>query len=161
MEMTHPPTLRKPGTGKTFGIVGDIVRIIVTGDETEGKFATFETTVPPHCGPPLHTHSREQESFFVLEGEITFQVGDERFVARAGTFANMPIGSLHCFRNETESPVKMLITVVPAGFEKIFFEAGIQLEEGATTAPAQTPADFGKLMSVAPKFGIEIRVPSH
>ena len=70
----------------------------------------WEAIVPPGSGPPPHIHSREEESFFVLEGEITIQVGDERFVAKAGTFANMPVGSLHSFKNETDKNARMIIS---------------------------------------------------
>ena len=53
----------------------------------------MEAIVPPGGGPPPHIHSREEEGFYVLEGEITFQLGEERFVAVAGTFANMRFGA--------------------------------------------------------------------
>jgi len=58
------------------------------------------------------------------EGEITFQVDEQRCVARAGAFANMPVGSPHGFMNETSKPARMLISVAPAGLEKMFMEAG-------------------------------------
>ena len=97
LSMHHPPTMRKPGEGRKIGIVGDLYRFLATGEETGGKYATFEAIVPPGGGPPPHIHSREEESFLVLEGQITFQLGDERFVGEAGTFLNMPVGSLHSF----------------------------------------------------------------
>jgi quercetin dioxygenase-like cupin family protein len=56
--------------------------------------------VPPGDGPPPHAHSPEEEGFYILEGEITLQVGDKRIVATAGTFANMPVGTLRSFRLE-------------------------------------------------------------
>jgi hypothetical protein len=71
-------------------------------------------------------HSREEEGFYILEGEITIQVGDERFVAVAGTFANMPVGSLHSFKNESEETARLLITVAPAGLEQMFSRSGSQ-----------------------------------
>src|SRR6187397_2973199 len=87
--MTHPPTLRKPTEGRTIAVVGDLYRFLATGDETDGKYAMFEAIVPPGGGPPPHVHSREEESFYILEGEITFQIGTQRHVTRAGMFANM------------------------------------------------------------------------
>src|SRR5215218_9671540 len=107
--MSHPPTLRKPNEGRTIAVVGDIYRFLATGDETVGKYAMFEAIVPPGGGPPPHIHSREEESFLILEGEIMFMVGDERIVASAGTFANMPVGSLHSFKNATDKTARMII----------------------------------------------------
>ena len=94
MSATRQPTIRKPNEGRTIAVVGDIYRFLATGEDTNGRYATWEAIVPPGGGPPPHVHSREEESFFVLEGEITLQVGDERIVAKAGTFANMPVGAI-------------------------------------------------------------------
>src|SRR3989449_10283541 len=115
--MTRQPIVRKPGEGRTILVVGDVYRFLAVGEETNGKSALWEAVVPPGGGPPPHVHSREEEGFYVLEGEITFQIGDERLVARAGTFANMPVGTVHSFRNDGSRPAKMLISVAPAGLE--------------------------------------------
>ena len=159
IQMTHPPLLRQPGEGKAVAVVGDVYRFLATGDETDGRYAMFEACVPPGGGPPPHIHSREEESFYVLEGEITFQVGDERIVAKAGTFANMPIGSLHSFRNDTDKLARMIVSVVPAGLEKMFLEVGQPVTFGQ--APPPSKAEIDKLLAVAPNYGIEIRVPQH
>lgn len=151
-----PPIIRKPGLGRTLGVVGDVYRFLATGDDTNGKYAMWEAIVPPGGGPPPHVHSREEESFYVLEGEVTFQVGDERIVIRAGTFANMPVGSPHSFKNESNQPAKMLISVAPAGLEQMFFEFGAPLAEGATAALPPTNDEIEKLLAVAPGYGIEI-----
>lgn len=161
MSMKHEPTIRKPGEGRTIGVVGDIYRFFATGEDTDGKYAMFEAVVSPGGGPPPHIHSREEEAFLVLEGEIAFQIGEQRLVATAGTFANMPVGSLHSFKNESGNPAKMLISVAPAGLEQMFFEVGQPVEPGATSAPMPTKADIEKLLAVAPRYGIEIKVPGH
>ncbi len=156
--MTHPPTVRESGEGKTIAVVGDVYRFLATGDETDGRYAMFEAVVRPGGGPPPHVHSREEESFYVLEGEITFQIGDERIVAQAGTFANMPVGSLHSFRNNTDTEARMIISVAPAGLEKMFMEVGQPVAFGQQ-APPPSKAEIDKLLAVAPSYGIEIRLP--
>ena len=115
--MTHPPILRKPTEGHTIAVVGDIYRFLAVGDETDGKYAMLEAFVPPGGGPPPHINSQEEESFLILEGEITFTVGDKQIVATSGTFANMPVGSLHSVSHVTDKPARMIITVAPAGLE--------------------------------------------
>lgn len=159
--MTHQPTLRTPADGRTIAVVGDVYRFLATGEDTNGKYAIWEAIVPPGGGPPPHVHSREEEGFYILEGEITFQINDERVVATAGMFANMPVGTQHSFKNESNLPAKMLISVAPAGLEQMFFEVGVPLAEGATTASPPTKVEIEKLLEVAPRYGIEIRLPGH
>ena len=131
-------------------------RFLATGEETGGTYAAFEALVPPGGGPPPHIHSREEESFLVLTGEMTFQLGEERFVAGPGTFLNMPVGSRHGFRNESDRPARMIITVAPAGLEKMFFEVGQTLPDDATAAPPPTEEDIRRLLEAAPRYGVEI-----
>jgi len=157
--MNHPATIRKPNEGRRIGIVGDVYRFLATGEETDGMYATFEAIVPPGSGPPPHIHSREEESFLVLEGEMTFQLGKDCIVAGEGTFLNMPVGSLHCFKNESDRTARLLISVAPAGLEKMFFEVGHPLADDATTAPPPSQADIEKLLEAAPRYGVEIKVP--
>lgn len=159
--MTYPPTLRTPAEGRTVAVVGDVYRFLATGDDTNGKYAMWEAIIPPGGGPPPHVHSREEEAFYILEGEITFHIGEERVVATAGMFANMPVGTPHSFKNESSHPAKMLISVAPAGLEKMFFEFGVSVPQGATTAPPPTKEEIEKLLAIAPRYGIEILLPRH
>jgi quercetin dioxygenase-like cupin family protein len=161
MAGTPQPTLRKPARGRTVAVVGDVYRFLATGEETGGKYALWEAIVPPGGGPPPHVHSREEEGFYVLEGEVTLTVNGERVVATAGTFANVPVGTPHRFRNEGDRPARMLISVAPAGLEKMFFECGVPLAEGTTTARPPTMDEIEKLLAIAPNYGIEIRLPGH
>ena len=155
------PVIRKPAEGRTIAVVGDVYRFLATGEDTNGKYAMWEAIVPPGGGPPPHVHSREEEGFYILEGEITFTIDGERIVATAGMFANMPVGTPHSFKNESDKPAKMLISVAPAGLEQMFFEVGVPLAEGATTALPPTKEEIEKLLAVAPRYGIEIRLPTH
>ena len=153
--------IRQPGKGRTVAVVGDVYRFLATGEDTSGKYALFEALVPPGGGPPPHVHSREEEGFYIFEGEITFTIGDQRLVASAGMFANMPVGTPHSFKNESNQPAKLLISVAPAGLEKMFFECGVPLPEGSTAAVPPTKAEIERLLAVAPRYGIEIKLPGH
>jgi mannose-6-phosphate isomerase-like protein (cupin superfamily) len=153
------PTLRSPTQGRTVALVGDVYRFLATGEDTDGKYALWEAIVSPGGGPPPHVHSREEEGFYILEGEITLRVGDDRVVVGPGMFANMPVGTPHSFKNQGSKAARMLISVAPAGLEKMFFECGVPLPEGSTTALPPTKEDIEKLLAVAPRYGIEIRLP--
>jgi len=153
------PIIRTPQQGRTIALVGDVYRFLATGEDTNGKYALIQALVSPGGGPPPHVHSREDEGFYVLEGEITFTIDGERVVATAGMFANMPVGTPHSFKNESNKPATMLVSVAPAGLEKMFMEIGVPLADGATTALPPTREDVEKLLAVSPKYGIEIRLP--
>ncbi len=149
----------EPGEGRTIAVVGDVYRFLATGEDTNGKYALWEAIVPPGGGPPPHVHSREEEGFYVLEGEITLQVGHKRLVATAGMFVNMPVGTPHSFTNESSKPAKMLISVAPAGLEQMFLEVGQPVAQGATTALPPTEEEIEQLLAVSPHYGIEIQLP--
>jgi mannose-6-phosphate isomerase-like protein (cupin superfamily) len=159
--MRTRPLIRSSVEGRTIAVVGDVYRFLATGDDTNGKYAMWEAIVPPGGGPPPHVHSREEEGFYILEGEIILQIGDERVVATAGMFANMPVGTPHSFKNESNRPAKMLISVAPAGLEQMFFEVGVPVAQAATTASPPTKEEIEKLLAIAPRYGIEIRLPEH
>ena len=160
MSINRLRTLKQPDEGRTIAVVGDIYRFLAVSEDTGGRYATWEAIVPPGGGPPPHVHSREEESFYILAGEIAFQVGEERFVAKAGMFANMPVGCLHCFKNESGQPAKMLISVAPAGLEKMFIEVGQPVAAGTIPLPP-TKEEIEKLLAIALRYGIEIKLPAH
>jgi quercetin dioxygenase-like cupin family protein len=155
------PTLRTAAQARAVAVVGDVYRFLATGEDTDGKYALFEAVVAPGGGPPPHVHSREEEGFYVLDGEVTFTVNGERVVATAGTFANMPVGTPHAFKNETDRPARMLISVAPAGLERMFFEVGVPLDSGVTTALPPTQEEIERLLAAAPRYGIAIKMPGH
>jgi quercetin dioxygenase-like cupin family protein len=156
-----PTTLRTADTSKTVAVVGDVYRILADGNDTLGHHAMIDAIVPPGGGPPPHIHRREEESFYILEGEITFFIDGQRIVATAGQFANVSSGTLHAFKNESDRPARMLITVAPAGLEQMFLEVGTLLPAGTTQAPPPSQEDIHNLLQTAPKYGIEIHVPQH
>jgi mannose-6-phosphate isomerase-like protein (cupin superfamily) len=155
-----PAAIQQPHEGRTLGVVGDTYRFLATGEDTAGMYAMWEAIVPPEGGPPPHIHSREEESFIVLEGEMTFYIGDERHVATPGCFARVPIGTLHRFKNESGKIAKMIITIVPAGLEQMFFETGEPLEPGGSAKPPSRE-EIERLLAAAPKYGVQIFPPAH
>ncbi len=159
--MARSFTLKTSHSGRTVAVVGDVYRFLATGAETAGKYAQFEVMVGPGGGPPPHVHSREEEGFYILEGEVTFFVGDERIVATAGMFANMPVGTPHAFKNESDKPAKMIITVAPAGIEEMFFEVGVPLEDGSTSALPPTREEIENLLMLAPRYGVTMLTAGH
>lgn len=159
--MSRTPIIHTAHDCRTIGVVGDTYRLLATGDDTNGKYATIDALVPPGGGPPPHVHTREEESFYVLEGEITFRVGDQPLVAGPGTFVNMPVGTSHSFRNNSDKLARMLISVMPAGLEQMFIEVGTTLDSPESAAAAPTKSDIDKLLAAAPRYGVQIQLPPH
>ncbi len=149
----------RPGEGVAFSAVGDVYRILATGEQSGGAYALTEARVLPGGGPPPHIHRREDEAFFVLEGEITFTLDGKKLAAGAGSFVQGPRNIPHAFKNESQAPARMLILVTPSGFEKFLAEFAQPVSSFDSPPLPVTPADIEKLLAVAPKYGIEILPP--
>ena len=115
--------------------------------------------VAPQGGTPPHRHSREDESFYVQEGEIEFQLDDLTLAATAGTFLHSPKGQLHRFINTTTTPTKILVWITSAGFENFIAEVGKEVNGQITLGASLSPDDLNNLLIAAPKSGIEIIPP--
>lgn len=152
-------TVRQPGEGRAYDVVGDRYTFLASGAETGGRYALVEAIVPPGGGPPPHRHSREEEAFFVLDGRVRFTADGRSTDAGPGTFVHLPSGSTHSFRNETGSPARMLILVAPAGFENLFVEIGRPVTDRRSPPAPPNPATIERLLAAAPRYGLEIFPP--
>ncbi|MCI0457514.1 MAG: cupin domain-containing protein [Gemmataceae bacterium] len=147
------------GQGRSFWVVGDRYTLLATGEDTGGSYALIEALVPPGGGPPPHIHHREDEAFYVIEGELAFHADGQSYRAGPGAWVTLAKGSLHHFKNEGAGQARMLIVVHPAGLEKFFAEVGREATGVDSGAGVVTPAEIEKLLAVAPRYGIEIRLP--
>ncbi|SVS88818.1 Quercetin 2,3-dioxygenase [Klebsiella pneumoniae] len=151
-----------PGDGKMTGVAGDIYTIKASSRDTNGAYTIMEAVIPAQKGPPPHIHSREEESFFVLDGELEFFADGERTVAGVGASVTVPKGSLHYFKNLGDTPARMLIIAVPAGLDDYFIE--VSQPEGTfseVNPPVMDEDQIRKMIDLAPKYGIEIKTPEH
>ncbi|MEM7769354.1 MAG: cupin domain-containing protein [Cyanobacteria bacterium P01_A01_bin.37] len=146
------PTVRKPDEGLRVASAGSVYRYLAIGDETNGQYALFDNVLHPGDGAPLHAHSREEEAFYILEGEIVFYTQTQRIPASKGTFINMPTGVARGFRNETEQDARMLIIESPAGLENMFLEDGETIADSIDTASNLEQIACPK---IAAEYGIE------
>lgn len=156
--MPGVPTVATPGARPLYAVVGDLYDILADSAQTGGQYALLHAIVPPQGGTPPHTHSREDEAFYVLEGELVVTIDGQRHVARAGSFVHAPRGIPHFFRNEGATPAVIQVWVVPGGFEAFFREVGEVCSPGTETAPPVTEAHLGRVLERAPQYGVEIHV---
>jgi quercetin dioxygenase-like cupin family protein len=123
-------------------------RYLLRGDETGGRFALLEHTIPPRAlAAPIHTHEREDEFSLVLEGRVGAQVGDDVLVAGPGDLIRKPRGVPHAFWNAGDGEARLLELISPAGFEAYFAEM-------APILNAAGPPDVGALREVQGRYGL-------
>ena len=149
----------EPNKGKHIAIVGDINTILAFKEDTGGTYSFIEAKVFPGGGPIPHIQTREHEGFYVVEGQIIFNVDEQRIEAKPGTFVNIPPNVLHSFKNETNENAKLIIVLSPAGLEQFFVETGLEVSNNSVKPPPLTDEQTQKLVSLASKYGMEIRPP--
>jgi quercetin dioxygenase-like cupin family protein len=138
MSATARPVAVGPGEGETIqGPAGGPLTFKVRGAETNGALMALENVIAPGDGPPEHTHAAEDESWYVVAGELRFKLGDEIASAPAGSFVFVPRGVPHAFVNAGAEPARILVMFTPAGMER-FFDRFAELE-------AFDPAAFARL----------------
>jgi quercetin dioxygenase-like cupin family protein len=142
------PIVLQPDDGKVLDVLGDTVTIKVTGEDTDGIYTLVQTVSPPQGGPPLHLHHREDEAFYVLEGEFEVQCGENKIRAVPGSFVLAPREIPHTFRNINSGLSKILIIVTPAGIEKFFEELSELAQQGLP--------DIEKVKEIAHRYEIEL-----
>jgi quercetin dioxygenase-like cupin family protein len=143
-----------------LAVVGDTYTVLLSGEQTDGRFAMIDMLIPPGGGPPPHRHDFE-ECFRVLAGSIEVQMRDRRPVRlEAGDSANIPANAPHAFRNSSDAPARLLCTVAPAGLERFFAEFGDPVPTRTSPAPELSDLDRRKRLeraaAKAPEYGIEM-----
>lgn len=147
----------EPGEGQAIWFLRNRMSVKATAETTGGGFGLVESTIAPGFSPPLHVHHREDESFYVLEGEVTMQCGERRFRASAGAFVFLPRGVPHSFVVEGDRPARMLTLLTPGGGEGVFVEGGRPAERDGL--PPASPPDIDGLRRVSARYGAEIVGP--
>jgi quercetin dioxygenase-like cupin family protein len=132
---------------------------LATAEETRGQFALIEATARKGNVPPRHVHHREEETFYVLEGEMNATVGDHTFKARPGTLVCLPRDVAHSFTIDSEQ-LRTLILFTPAGLEGFFKEFSVPAP-AMTLPPANEPAytEVQRMLEAAPRYGLEFLLP--
>src|SRR6202166_5483846 len=141
------------------GVAGDTHTILLTGEDTNGRFCLIDMYVPPGGAPPPHRHDFE-ETFVMLEGELDVTFRGSKSVARGGDTVNIPANAPHQFHNSSQKAVRMLCLCSPAGQEKFFLEVGVPVET-RTTSPPKLDKDaqeklMTKIQQMAPQYRTEL-----
>ena len=147
-QVKHVPA----GTGAAYWGPGNQLTFLVTGKETGGAFFLAEMSVVPGGGPPPHIHHREDESFHILEGTLTIQVGGNTITASAGDFAYLPRGIAHSFKNTGDGFAKALVVTTPAGLENYFAEVFDPATDRSAAPLPPSKEMLARAMAAAPRY---------
>jgi mannose-6-phosphate isomerase-like protein (cupin superfamily) len=145
-------TIVSSSAGAVHNVLGAPYRFLVTSAETGGAFALLESIAPPQSIVPLHLHTREDETFFMLEGTLEIQCGDSTVPVSKNSTAFLPRNVPHAYRNTSNLSAKYLIFITPGGFEKC-------LQEFAQL-PAAQPPTLETLAAIGNKYGLQFVPPN-
>lgn len=155
----------RPDTDESLphiGLVGDTYTILLSGDDTNGRYCLIDMHIPPGGGPPPHRHDFE-ESFTLLEGEIETTFRGEKSVVRAGETLSIPANAPHSFTNASKATVRLLCICAPAGQEEFFAQVGVPVATRTTPPPKPDKAARAEFMkkaqALAPKYRTELLKP--
>lgn len=144
--------------GEAFWLLGMLQTVKIGKEDTEGRYGMLEIVVPKDLGSPWHVHPEEDEWFYVLDGALTFWVGDNKLELKSGDFAFGPKGVPHTFYGS--APVtRALVGFAPMQFEGFQREVGEAAPERVLPPPMQGPPDVARLIPIAKRNGFEILGP--
>ena len=151
-----------PGEGRrSLWVMDELLTYKVPSHQTGGAYALFEVATQPVSGPP-HVHHREDESFYVLEGEYEFLNGEATLRVGACSLLYVPKGTLHAHKNVGEGLGRMLLTQSPGGlYERFFEEVGKPVDGDSGPLVFEEQPEVGRIVALAAQYGIEIppRIP--
>ena len=143
------PLLFPPGAGPALSFFDVELGFKVSSADTDGAWALVEYVAPPKfAGPPPHWHKVTSECFYVLDGTVTFRMGEQVFAGEPGAMVYIPTHTLHTFSNQSDKPTRFLTFISPGGFEEYFKE----LVALSQSEPSWPPEEMGKIMALYRKY---------
>ncbi len=149
--------LVRPGEGDSVWSIGGRFTRKVGGEDSAERLSVLEAVVTRASEPRRHIHHREDEAFYVLDGQLSFHVGETVMTAVAGSLAFAPMGIPHTFTVDIE-PSRILVITSPAGFERFVFDLGVPATGDDPPAGLSLPPPE-VIRPVADRYGIEIVGP--
>ncbi len=141
------------------GLAGDTYTLLLTGEDTGGRYCLIDMHVPPGGGPPPHRHDFE-EMFTVLDGEMEAIFRGQKSVVRAGETINIPANAPHSFTNASDKPARLLCMCAPAGQDEFFLAVGVPVASRTAPPPKLDKAEQeemqAKAKALAPRYRTEL-----
>lgn len=154
-----PNAVNRIDSAPALSVGGDLVHILVDSRCTGGASVLVHVVCAPGSGPPMHTHAREDELFYVIEGEMTFVLEGQETRGGPGTSVFARRGAPHRFVNRSSSPARFIVAITPGGLDEFFREVGTPLPPGTMQPVSPTPGEIEALVHGAPNYGITLHIP--
>ena len=148
------PKMNSPELKNSFWYIGHLMSILISGQDTNGTFSLIHGYEIKGLEPPPHIHTREDESFYLMSGEINYTAGNETFKARKGDWVFLPRNIQHSFQVQTDT-AEVLILLSPGGFEDYFREMSEPAKGMSIPPRPQGPPDVKKIVETASKYGVQ------
>lgn len=139
--------------------LGELAIIHAEGKDTDGRYCMIELYATKEGSPPWHVHHREDEAFYVIEGELTISVGNETYKAKTGDYLLAPKDIPHTYTVDSPGHAKILMICTPAGFEDCVRALSTPATSLVPPDPESVEIDYDKVMNLAAKFGVEFVQP--
>jgi quercetin dioxygenase-like cupin family protein len=145
-----------PDTGsKEFVLAGVVMKRLLSGEQTAGQFCLFENKSGGHTRTPIHVHARDDETVYIIEGELTAVIDGQPRRLTAGESIFLPRGIPHQLMNVSGKPGRYILIGSPALFDRFLEEAGRELQRDEAVGPP-TPEEIARLRAASPRFGITL-----
>ena len=140
---------------REFVLAGVVMKRLLSGKQTNGQFCLFENISGGNTRTPIHVHADDDETVYVIEGELTAMVNGKTHRLTAGQSLFLERGAPHQLMNISDRPARYLLIDTPPVFDRFLEEAGRERRHGEAVGPP-TPEEIGRLEAAAPKFGITL-----
>lgn len=143
------------GDSKEFVLAGVVMKPLLSGEQTAGQFCLLENRSGGDTRTPIHVHANDDETIYLIEGELTAVLDGEPRRLTAGESIFLPRGIPHQLMNMTGKPCRYILIGTPALFERFLKEGGHELQPDEAVGPA-TPEEIERLREASPKYGITL-----
>ncbi len=150
------------GEGRSFPFAGGTLTIKEDGSRTRGELTAVEIELPPASSPPpQHLHHKHEETWYVLEGQLDFTVGERTVRVGPGGWVLVPIGVPHTFHNASDLPARFLSTMTPGFYLQYFEELAVRITQLHARGEPPSRETLGRLgAELMPKFHTELYRPT-
>lgn len=148
------PMLTHRDKENSYWYIGHLMSVLITSKQTAGRYALLRATERRGLEPPPHTHTKEDEAFLILDGDVIYTVGGKTYHAKTGDVMFLPKNIQHSFKIQSET-LETLIFLTPGGLENYFIEMSTPAKEVQLPPLPQVPPDIAKLVATASKYGVK------
>lgn len=159
MSESQPSTQIGPAAGTSWWFATDLHTFKAVGATTHGAYTLTEVIARPEFVPPPHIHHREDEAFYILEGQFEFWYDDRTFAAGVGSFVHLPKDRVHQHGATRGAPARALVIHTPAGLERFIAEAGLPATDRSRVPSPPPMPELERIVAIAQKYGIEVPPP--